>query len=58
MAMPTMPMEAAKATSTVRAFLESRLDTERDRAVRKDMLGFFTRVRFLREAPSSASSGA
>ena len=37
---PTMPMEAAKATRVVLAFLERRLDTDSESAVRKDMDGF------------------
>ena len=44
-----MPIEAAKATRMVLAFLESRFDTDSDSAVKKDMEGFFTR-RLLRPA--------
>ena len=38
--MPVIPMEAANATSSVLVFLDSRFDTDNERAVRNDMDGF------------------
>ena len=55
-AMPMMPMDPAKAVSTVRPILVRRLVRDRDRAVRKDMEGFLADLACLPVRTGACSS--
>ena len=54
--MPMMPMDPAKAVSTVRPILVRRLVSDRDRAVRKDMEGFLSALACLPVRTGACSS--